>query len=1036
MIFELVKDFADVLTAMPPEHQRRRILALIDEAICRDVHFVQRGPTTLFQSLWNLCWWHDGPHTSLVPPHSDAQLPETECATQTALPTLHRLIETWQRQKESADLMPSVAYSLRPPRLPLESGLVGVLAGHMQQVSDLAFSPDGRTLATVSPDGDVRVWDVAEQTLLARFSSPGTALHAVAFSPDGVQFASGGDDHCVRIWSLLTHSVIHELHGHEGPVLGLTYSGDGARLASCSADRTIRVWDAHSSTEQLHIPVSKDLGGPSNFVGMTTTLGGPPRIMREDLFHRIAFSPDDTLIASGSGMRFDALCLWDARTGQLKDRFVDRGMMDLSGISFAPNGKLIATGSDRLRIWNVDNGTMLEEASPSNDGITQVCFANDGASLYTLSHGGNLELRVVGQDSVKVIAEDVRCHKMVWSGNSGLLALAVDSKAVWLWDPAKSHRVKNRHDHLDHIISMSLSVDASRLATGGLDSTVRIWKTETGTEQLSVDTRGSSPHSIAISPDGSMIAISIGMFARLFDLDTGNMTHALGSHPGDVQSVAFSHDGRRLAVGSRGERGLMDFAGDVRVWDLASGRRVAIFRRHGHGATAVAMSPNGQFVAAGSEDGFIAVWDVERGNQYIPGKEDESEWIYSQGSATWLNRWRGPHRSPIIELAFSPDGCQLVAVSSECTSAWAWESGAPTYVHPERTDLYAIAELGTERLGIAICYPRETLVTAFFSDEWAVAVPGPVFHVRLSRDGTFIACSQGGNLEMYRLDMPDGVKKLVRDCAAAAAADRRRFVESVRHLDPDELAELYGAGAIRPASPVAASTMHSSASHEEPPGSQQERPATHEEQPADTTEMVLSEHMRELGRAVAPVIWLWPLIAGCAAWFLSADVADKLAASSGLALILVYPLFAWRLWGFVGPGLLTREHMYCWLAAILCAGTAVVVAIGTGALEQNLVSGKWSLNATHLGQWLAKGFVCAVAGATLYGIRLARAELAPQSKRVLLWWGGAILLCALITPSRYPGYLVTVGCVLAPLFYTFLFHIMRHRGSETSPAKI
>ena len=64
MIFDLIKDFADVVDAMPEEHPRRRILKLLNRAICRDFHFIDRHPTTLFECLWNTCWWHDCPEAA------------------------------------------------------------------------------------------------------------------------------------------------------------------------------------------------------------------------------------------------------------------------------------------------------------------------------------------------------------------------------------------------------------------------------------------------------------------------------------------------------------------------------------------------------------------------------------------------------------------------------------------------------------------------------------------------------------------------------------------------------------------------------------------------------------------------------------------------------------------------------------------------------------------------------------------------------------------------------------------------------------
>src|SRR3954467_9993709 len=100
MIFELVHDFADVLEAMPESHPRRRILALLDEALRRDVHFIDRHPTTLFQCLWNTCWWYDTPEAA---EHYDPQsvspqgtLPPWQCPGE----KVSALAERWRAGRD------------------------------------------------------------------------------------------------------------------------------------------------------------------------------------------------------------------------------------------------------------------------------------------------------------------------------------------------------------------------------------------------------------------------------------------------------------------------------------------------------------------------------------------------------------------------------------------------------------------------------------------------------------------------------------------------------------------------------------------------------------------------------------------------------------------------------------------------------------------------------------------------------------------------------------------------------------------------
>ncbi len=96
MIFDLVHDFAAALASIPEAHPRRRILALLDEAIRRDVHFIDRHPTTLFQCLWNSCWWYDCPEAA-------AHYPEGHAPGQGRELLLHELLDGWRARGELTD---------------------------------------------------------------------------------------------------------------------------------------------------------------------------------------------------------------------------------------------------------------------------------------------------------------------------------------------------------------------------------------------------------------------------------------------------------------------------------------------------------------------------------------------------------------------------------------------------------------------------------------------------------------------------------------------------------------------------------------------------------------------------------------------------------------------------------------------------------------------------------------------------------------------------------------------------------------------
>jgi hypothetical protein len=117
------------------------------------------------------------------------------------------------------------------------------LEGHTGEVDGLAYSPDGRRLASVYGDGSVLIWDAAGgRQLLALLGHTGMG-RAVAYSPDGRRLASAGEDRTVRVWDAAGGQQLLVLQGHTGGVTRLAYSPDGRRLASGSWDGTVRVWE-------------------------------------------------------------------------------------------------------------------------------------------------------------------------------------------------------------------------------------------------------------------------------------------------------------------------------------------------------------------------------------------------------------------------------------------------------------------------------------------------------------------------------------------------------------------------------------------------------------------------------------------------------------------------------------------------------------------------------------------------------------------------------------------------------------------------
>src|SRR5271163_1617017 len=165
------------------------------------------------------------------------------------------------------------------------ASLIQTLAGHSDQITAVAFSPDGKQIVSGSYDKTIKLWDTTTGDLQKTLAGHSDWVRAVAFSPDGKQVASGSNDKTIKLWDTTTGDLQKTLAGHSGGVYAVAFSPDGKQIASGSRDETIKLWDATTGDLQ------KTLAGHSGWV------------------YAVAFSPDGKQIASGS--RDETIKLWD-----------------------------------------------------------------------------------------------------------------------------------------------------------------------------------------------------------------------------------------------------------------------------------------------------------------------------------------------------------------------------------------------------------------------------------------------------------------------------------------------------------------------------------------------------------------------------------------------------------------------------------------------------------------------------------------------------------------------------------------------------
>lgn len=498
------------------------------------------------------------------------------------------------------------------------------LHGHDDIVSHVAFSPDGKTVATAGHDLTVRLWDERTGQPLLQLPKHGDRITELLFAAQGSLVWTTSLDKRLRVFALPSGNLLFEHAGHES-ILSAAPAADGRQVAVGYRDGSIHLVDVVSGrlsrTLTGHVDAVRSLAfSPDGRHLVSGSLDKTARVFETttgkvehviptgDRVTFVRFASDGQKIAVASHDK--TVRLWSLSLGEI---FTLRGHEEqVVRVDFSPDGRFLASGdaSGTITLWDGRTGDLLQKLRGHEETVTDLRFMPDGEHLISVGSGerGVYLWHIASERPVAILSGhrgEIR-HLDLTSDGRRAVTGSYDRTAR-VWNLERVLPATTLVGHRRRISSLEfLKTDGTRLVSASLDRTARLWRWDRSKlrGELIAELMGHAGplHMARFSPDGRQVATaSSDKTVRLWDGQTGSHTKTLSGHANTVFAVAFSSDSRRLFSASRDS---------FRMWDAQTGALLGSALAHSGTPIWMAVSPDGRYLVSAATDRKVIVWDA------------------------------------------------------------------------------------------------------------------------------------------------------------------------------------------------------------------------------------------------------------------------------------------------------------------------------------------------------------------------------------------------------------------------------------------